>query len=80
MDLNILFFCPFHLIFLLFFGEKINARYYKTSSKNRKNIDNAIVNFIKQIIDLNIINKYKIYAPDGNSIINENKECYSKKI
>jgi len=57
MDLNILFFCPFHLIFLLFFGEKINARYYKTSSKNRKNIDNAIVNFIKQIIDLNITNK-----------------------
>ena len=80
MDLNILFFCPFHLIFLLFFGEKINARYYKTSSKNRKNIDNAIVNFIKQIIYLDITNKDKTYVLDGSSIIKEKKECCSKKI
>ena len=76
----IIYFYAFHLIYLLFLGEKINVSYYKTNEKNRKIIDNAIVDFIKQIIDLNIINKYKIYAPDGNSIINENKECYSKKI
>ena len=62
------------------FGEKINASYYKTSAKNGKNIDKAIVNFVKQIIDLDITNKDKTYVLDGSSIIKEKKECCSKKI
>ena len=60
------------------FGEKINASYYKTSAKNGKNIDKAIVNFVKQIIDLDITNKDKTYILDGSSIIKEKKECCSK--
>ena len=56
------------------FGEKINASYYKTSAKNGKNIDKAIVNFVKQIIDLDITNKDKTYVLDGSSIIKEKKE------
>ena len=61
------------------FGEKINASYYKTSAKNGKNIDKAIVNFVKQIIDLDITNKDKTYVLDGSSIINEEKKCCVKK-
>ena len=60
------------------FGEKINASYYKTSAKNGKNIDKAIVNFVKQIIDLDITNKDKTYILDGSSIINEKKKCCGK--
>ena len=62
------------------FGEKINASYYKTSAKNGKNIDKAIVNFVKQIIDLDITNKDKTYILDGSSIINEKKKCCSKNL
>ena len=62
------------------FGEKINASYYKTSAKNGKNIDKAIVNFVKQIIDLDITNKDKTYILDGSSIINEKKKCCHKNL
>ena len=60
------------------FGNKINASYYKTSAKNGKNIDNSVINFVKQIIDLDITNKDKTYILDGSSFINEEKRCCSK--
>ncbi len=61
------------------FGNKINASYYKTSAKNGKNIDNSVINFVKQIIDLDITNKDKTYILDGSSIIKEEKKCCVKK-
>ena len=63
---------------VLQFGNKNNARYYKTSAKTGKNIDNAIINFVEQIIDLDITNKDKTYILDGSSIINEKKKCCGK--
>ena len=62
------------------FGNKNDASYYKTSAKNGKNVDNAIINFVKQIIDLDITNKDKTYILDGSSIINEKKKCCSKNL
>ena len=62
------------------FGNKINASYYKTSAKNGKNIDNSVINFVKQIIDLDITNKDKTYILDGSSIINEKKKCCHKNL
>ena len=61
------------------FGNKNDASYYKTSAKNGKNVDNAIINFVKQIIDLDITNKDKTYILDGSSIIKEEKKCCVKK-
>ena len=62
------------------FGNKNDASYYKTSAKNGKNVDNAIINFVKQIIDLDITNKDKTYILDGSSIINEKKKCCRKNL
>ncbi len=62
------------------FGNKNDASYYKTSAKNGKNVDNAIINFVKQIIDLDITNKDKTYILDGSSIINEKKKCCHKNL
>jgi Ras-related protein Rab-1A len=62
------------------FGNKNDASYYKTSAKNGKNVDNAIINFVKQIIDLDITNKDKTYILDGSSIIKEKKKCCHKNL